>query len=491
MNNKEESLFDLSKLTKEEILKKLNSSFDGLTDEMAQHNLKKFGLNQITDSKKLNFFARFINSFANPLIILLIILVIVSYLIKENETALIIAIMVIISTIISFIQESSASKAAEKLQEMVSLTTTVVRKIEKEIPTRNVVIGDIVKLSAGHIIPADLRIISSNNLYINQSTLTGESMPVEKNIKSSDEDKANLFELKNICFMGSYVSSGTALAVVISTGNNTYFGKLAESVSKKKDRTAFDKGFNQFTWLMIRFMLISVPLVFIINILTKGDIVHAFLFSLAVTVSLTPEMLPMIVTVNLAKGAMLLSKQKVIVKKLCAIQNLVAINILCSDKTGTFFANIALPTDNVDKNDLISPKPWNIKGIEKTMFFLGLCISVFDFILFGAMIFIFDAWDNEKLFQTGWFVDYVTIQVLTLHVVRTSKISFINSIASSQLIISHILVLLAVIWLTLSPIGKVLNLTSLPPYYWFILLIISLGFLIVSNLIKHLIEKKD
>ncbi|MEI8390679.1 MAG: HAD-IC family P-type ATPase [bacterium] len=256
MENKQESLFDLSKLNANEISKKLNSSFQGLTEE-AKYRLKKDGLNQISDTKKINSFSRLIDSLKNPLIVLLIVLVIVSYSIKEHETTIIIAIMVVISTVISFIQESSADKAAEKLQEMVSLTTTVLRQTEKNIPIKNIVLGDVIKLSAGHIIPADLRILSSNNLYINQSALTGESLPVEKSENVLKKETKNIFDLNNICFMGSYVSSGTALGIVTSTGDNTYFGKLAEKLSEKKEKTAFDEGLNKFTWLMISLKLDS------------------------------------------------------------------------------------------------------------------------------------------------------------------------------------------------------------------------------------------
>lgn len=846
MENNQKLLFDMSKLSSDELFKKLNSSNQGLSEKETRNRLKKYGFNQISGAKKTNCFFRLIESLKNPLIMLLIILVVVSYLIKEHETALIIAIMVLITTIISFIQESNADKAAAKLQEMVSLTTTVLRETEKNIPIKNVVVGDIIKLSAGHIIPADLIIFSSNNLYINQSALTGESMPIEKDDKFlSNNHITNIFELKNVCFMGSYVSSGTALGIVVSTGNSTYFGKLAEKLSEKTEKTAFDKGLNKFTMLMIRLMLISAPLVFIINVFTKGDWVHALLFSLAVTVALTPEMLPMIVTVNLVKGALALSKQKVIVKKLNAIQNLGAINILCSDKTGTLtqnkvilekhidlagmeneyvlyyaylssyfqfglrnlldeavlkhydektvksvsekfkkieeipfdferrrlsvileeqnqkrflfckgaveevleictqfeiagtnqiqeinedelkkfkkmnmdlnndgfrllavaykelpdeltkydisieqkltlvgfvafldppketvsaavaelnkygveikiltgdndlittkicndvglkvkgtilgeelenlskdemivavenitifaklspfqkekvinalkekgvvgflgdgindapalkssdvgisvntavdiaketadiilleknllvivqgviegrkvfsntvkymksraalnfgnmlsilagslflpflpmlpiqiiscnlltdFANIALPTDNVDENDLINPKPWDIDSIKRAMFYLGPCVSVFDLVLFGVMIFIFQAWSNQQLFQTGWFVDYVTIQIATLYVIRTSKISFVTSIPGSKLVISHILVLLTVFLLPFSSIAKSLTLIPLPHFYWVALLMIVSGYLAVSHIIK-------
>lgn len=852
-NGKQRLLLEISRLSTEYVLKKLDSSLLGLSQNEAYYRLKKYGYNKISEIKKENGFTRLINSLKNPLIILLVLLIIISYLINEHETAIIIFVMVLISTILAFIQESNADKAAQKLQEMVSLKTIVIRdESENSIPVKNVVIGDIIKLSAGHIIPADIRILESNNLYINQSSLTGESLPVEKKSEKQESNLTNILEIPNICFMGSYVSSGTALGIVAATGENTYWGELSLKISGKKEQTAFDEGISKFIWLMIKFMLVTAPLVFIINTITKGDWVHAFLFSLAVIVALTPEMLPMIITVNLAKGALKLSRQKVIVKKLNGIQNLGAINILCSDKTGTLtqnkvilekhidvagrenekilyyaylnsyfqsslrnlldeaifehidetssnrlkndfkkvaeipfdferrrlsvilerqnkkrflfckgapeevleisskleipdteqvthigeadldnlkalisnfnndgfrllavaykelpdaidkyginneaelilagfvafldppketvseaikelnnygveikiltgdnelitnkickdvglkvkgiilgeeienlsdnelvnlaksktifaklspfqkevivkalkqsgvvgflgdgindapalkasdvgisvntavdiaketadvilleksllvlvqgvtegrkvfsnavkyvrsrsalnfgnmlsivgasiflpflpmlpiqiissnlltdFANIALPTDNVDRNNLVNPKPWNIKNIERSMIFLGICVSAFDFILFGAMIFIFNAWNNPSLFQTGWFVDYVTIQVATLYVIRTSQISFINSFPSIQLVISHILVLIAVFLLPYSPFTKALNLTFLPHFYWIVLLVIVFGYLLFSNIIKNMLEKRS
>lgn len=850
-DNIEKYLINISKLTVEEILKEFDTSINGLNGEAAQYRLKKYGLNIISDNKNDDIVSIFLEAFKNPLIILLIILVIVSYLINEHETSVIIFIMVLISILLTIIQESNANNAAKKLQEIISITSTVLRQInfniseEVNISIKNIVIGDIIKLSAGQIIPADVRILESKNLYINQSSITGESLPVEKNV-IDNINTDNILDIKNLCFMGSYVSSGTGLGLVILTGKNSYLGKISQIISGKKIKTSFDKGLNDFTWLIIKFMIISVPLVFIINGITKNDWIHAFLFSLAVTVALTPEMLPMIVTVNLAKGALILSKQKVIVKKLNSIQNLGAIDILCSDKTGTLtqnkvilekhidvngkenehvlkfaflnsyyqsglqnlldeaifdhidssisqrliknfkkidelpfdferrrlsviledqnnnvyifckgaieevlgicskyeivgtkqifkmddekikylksitenlnndgfrllavaykelknkenkydinieydliiigfiafldppkdtasgaiselnrygveikiltgdndlvatkickevglkikgtilgseieeltmdeldklvnnttifaklspfqkekiikslkrtnivgylgdgindamalktsdvgisvntavdiaketadiilleknllvlaqgvvegrnifcnaikyiksraalnfgnmlsivgssiflpflpmlpiqiiscnlltdFANIAIPTDNVDNEDLIHQKPWNINNIKHSMIILGLCITIFDFILFGVMIFIFKAWNNEPLFQTGWFIDYIIIQLVTLYVIRTSKITFINSFPSLQLVISHIIVILIALILIYSPIAKLINLVNLPPLYWGILPIIILLFILSSHLIKY------
>lgn len=348
------SIEELAKANTDSIFKLYQSSINGLSEDNARARLHKFGLNQIAKSEQDSDFARFFANFKNPLIILLVVLVVVSFLIKEIETAIIITIMIFISILLTFFQESRSNKAAQKLQEMVKITSTVIRIIDGkpqavDVPTSQLVAGDMVSLTTGNIIPADIKIVSSNNLYVNQSALTGESLPVEK-YPDLKEAKTTL-ELTNILFMGSYVSSGTATGIVVKTGSDTYFGSLADTLIKRKAETAFEKGVSDFTWLMIRFMFISAPLVFIINGVSKGNWLQALLFALAVTVALTPEMLPMILTVNLAKGALQLSKHKVIIKQLSAIQNLGAMNILCSDKTGTLTQNRVILERHLDINE--------------------------------------------------------------------------------------------------------------------------------------------
>jgi Mg2+-importing ATPase len=235
-----------------------------------------------------------------------------------------------------FVQETRADTAAAKLKAMINVTATVIRNGQpREIPLRELVPGDIVKLSAGDMIPGDVRLLSAKDLFVIQATLTGESLPVEKTDARDPRDKISPLEHSNICFLGTSVESGSAMAVIVATGGQTYFGRIARTLAGQQVETAFDRGVKKFTWLMIRFMLVMVPLVFLINGLTKHDWHEAFFFSLAVAVGLTPEMLPMIVSVCLSKGALAMSRKKVIVKRLNSIQNFGAMDVLCTDKTGT------------------------------------------------------------------------------------------------------------------------------------------------------------
>lgn len=289
-----------------------------------------------------------IKAFINPFIGVLTALIIISYIIdvyiaapeeKDFTSIIIIASMVILSTILRFWQEYKASVSSEALQKMVTNTCTAKRDdgTEHEISISSLVPGDIVKLAAGDMIPADIRIIETKDLFVSQGTLTGESEAIEKRAEASGGDSRgrSIVELENICFMGSNVVSGSATGIVVSTGNNTYLGTIARSIAGHRASTAFDKGIAKVSMLLIRFMLIMVPFVFLVNGLTKGEWLDAFLFAVSVAVGLTPEMLPMIVTVNLSKGAVAMSRKKTIVKDLNAIQNFGAMNILCTDKTGT------------------------------------------------------------------------------------------------------------------------------------------------------------
>jgi Mg2+-importing ATPase len=256
---------------------------------------------------------------------------------RDYKTVIVIMVMVTLSTLIRFFQEYRSNVAAEKLKSMVKTTATVLRaEGKKETDIKQLVPGDIILLSAGDMMPADMRIIQSKDLFVSQAMLTGEALPVEKREYSiSDAENKSVLELENICFMGTNVVSGTAMAVVVNTGNHTYFGSMAKSLVGKRAETSFDKGVNSVSWLLIRFMLVMVPLVFLVNGFTKGNWIEAFMFGLSVAVGLTPEMLPMIVTANLAKGAVNMSKRKVVVKRLNAIQNIGAMDVLCTDKTGT------------------------------------------------------------------------------------------------------------------------------------------------------------
>jgi P-type Mg2+ transporter len=331
-----EILVESAHLETNQILEKFNTNQNGLTDVECSKRLEQFGHNEVIKEKPQSFFDRILDEIKNPLVLLLISLGIISYLTGDIRATVMILIMVILGVVLRNYQESRADKAAEKMKAMVSTTAAVIRDgIKKEIPLSEIVPGDIVFLSVGDMVPADIRLLTEKDLYINQSTLTGESAPVEKKPTALPTSANNPLEFPNICFMGSNVVSGSATAVVVNTGKNTYFGSIAQNIIGPRVETSFDKGVNQFTYLMIGFIAVMVPLVFIINGITKNDWLGAFLFALAVAVGLTPEMLPMIVTVNLSKGAISMSKKKVIVKRLNSIQNFGAMDVLCTDKTGT------------------------------------------------------------------------------------------------------------------------------------------------------------
>jgi Mg2+-importing ATPase len=314
----------------------LVTRLDGLSQSEADSRLKKYGPNEIAREKRQSGLMRLLSNIKNPLVILLASLGVVSFLTGDMRATAVIFIMVLLGVVLRFYQEMRADNAAEKLKAMVSNTATVVRGgKESEVQLKLLVPGDIIRLSAGDLVPADVRVLLAKDLFLNQSALTGESLPVEKKAASLPSDNQNPLELVNICFMGSNVESGSATAVVVHTGDQTYFGSLAASIVGQRVLTSFDKGINQFTWLMIRFIAVMVPAVFLINGLTKHNWLEAFLFAVAVAVGLTPEMLPMIVTVNLSQGALTMAAKKVIVKRLNAIQNFGAMDVLCTDKTGT------------------------------------------------------------------------------------------------------------------------------------------------------------
>ncbi len=363
-NNKKPFAIALeAKNSLEQTLFKLNTHLNGLTEEDARERLELYGINQVAHEKAPPAFLQLLAAFNNPFIFVLIILASISFftdywlpLQEGGETDLIgvsiIVTMVLISGLLRFWQEYRTNKAAEALKSMVRTTATVLRRghygakpTQQEIPINQLVPGDIILLSAGDMIPADLRLINSRDLFVSQAILTGEAIPVEKydamgcvSSKSVDAgagSEGELLELSNICLMGTNVASGTAMGVVVATGGHTYFGSLAKSIVGTRAQTAFDRGVNSVSWLLIRFMLVMVPIVLLINGFTKGDWTEAALFALAVAVGLTPEMLPMIVSSNLAKGAIAMARRKVVVKRLNAIQNFGAMDVLCTDKTGT------------------------------------------------------------------------------------------------------------------------------------------------------------
>ena len=318
------------------VIKQLNTTPTGLSPAEVQARLEQYGPNEVAREKRRTWLMRLWDNIKNPLVILLIILGVISYLTGDLRATIVILTMVVLGIVLRYVQESRADNAAEQLKAMVRTTATVIREGQrKEISLLELVPGDIVALAAGDMIPADVRVLTAKDLFLNQAALTGESLPVEKTTDVVDNSVENPLEMTDICFLGSNIESGTGTAVVIQTGSGTYFGSLANSIVGQRILTSFDKGINQFTWLMISFMIVMVPLVFLFNGLSKHNWLEAFLFALAVAVGLTPEMLPMIVTVNLSKGAISMSKKKVIVKRLNAIQNFGAMDVLCTDKTGT------------------------------------------------------------------------------------------------------------------------------------------------------------
>jgi Mg2+-importing ATPase len=311
----------------------------GLSAAEARERLAKYGPNQAAAAKRITLASRLFDAVKNPLVLLLFVLGSISYATDDVRSAVVIIGMAVLGVTLKVIQEAKADTAAEELRKMVHTTATVLRDGQQtEIPMAEVVPGDMVLLAAGDMVPADVQIVRAKDLHINQAMLTGEALPVEKTVRpageAAPEGEAGLGD-PAMCFMGTNVVSGSAAALVMATGARTYFGGIAAKLSQKRVETDFDKGIKNFTMLMLRFMMIMVPFVFLINGATSGDWMGAFMFALAVAVGLTPEMLPMVVTVCLSKGALAMSKHKVIVKRLDAIQNFGAIDVLCTDKTGT------------------------------------------------------------------------------------------------------------------------------------------------------------
>ncbi len=330
------AVLDAAQKDGEQLLRDLRTSLNGLTQADAEERARSTGPNEIAQERKQGWVVRVLKIIRNPLVILLSALSTISFFTGDVRAGSVMVGMVALSVGLRFWQEARADSAAEKLKAMIHVTATVVRDgAAKEIPLRDLVPGDIIKLAAGDMIPGDVRLLSSKDVFVTQGSLTGESLPVEKFHDPETKGEASPTELKNICFMGTSVESGTATAVVVATGAQTYLGSMAHSITGERALTSFDQGLNRFTWLMMKFMVVMVPLVFFINGFTKHDWKGAFFFALAVAVGLTPEMLPMIVSVCLSNGALAMSRKKVIVKRLNSIQNFGGMDVLCTDKTGT------------------------------------------------------------------------------------------------------------------------------------------------------------
>ena len=344
-SNIKKELISYSKLNQSNILKELKNDIKkGFSTDYVEDWQDEYGFNEFSHGEVHKWYMGLLESFFNPFSIVLIVLSIISFLTKDITAGFTILFLVILSGIIKFIQEEKSNNASEKLKSMISTTATVLRNVrKKEIPINEIIKGDILFLSAGDIIPADLRILEAKDLFISQSSLTGESEPLEKIANLSEERIKNMpkspLDIENLCFMGTNVVSGTGVAIVVNIGTNTYFGSMAKLITKSKAKTSFDKGVSSVSWFLIRFMIVMVILVFIINGYTKNSWLEAFLFAISIAVGLTPEMLPVIVSANLAKGAVGMSAKRTIVKNLNSIQNFGAMDILCSDKTGTLTEN--------------------------------------------------------------------------------------------------------------------------------------------------------
>ena len=332
-----------SLISKEEFIEKKSINIEGISNDIAEEKIKNLGYNEIKQAKPKRWYNYLLESLFTPFNCILIgISIILSYtdifLAEKPSYAniIVIVILVVASTLLEFFEEYKSNKAAEKLKEMVATTARVIREgKEIEIPIKNVTIGDIVILSAGSLIPADLRLIESKDLYVGQSSLTGESDSVKKTVELEEGKQIdNISDLDNICFMGTNVISGSAKGGVIKTGDRTYFGKIAHTITTSKEKNAFQREIENISRLLIKFMLIMIPIVFLINV-EKHNIVLAFTFAVAIAICITPLLLPVILSSSLSKGAVRMSKKKTIVKKLDSIQNFGAMNILCTDKTGT------------------------------------------------------------------------------------------------------------------------------------------------------------
>ena len=349
----------------------LVSSPSGLTESEAAARLEQYGTNEVVHEQTVSWGRQLFQAYNNPFNILITVLAAVSYFTEDIKATVILSAMVILSSLLRFVQEFRSTRAAERLQAMVRTTATVKRIDDfrkaaeeyadkvglqvrrqhletKEIPIKNLVPGDVVHLSAGDMIPADVRLLTAKDLFISQAALTGESFPSEKNANPVSSKSASILEMPNLCFMGTNVVSGSAIGIVVNTGSNTFFGSLSRSIVGYREPTEFDKGIHRVSWLLIRFIAVMALVVFLINGLTKHDWMEAFLFAVAVGVGLVPEMLPMIVTATLARGAVAMSRRKVIVKKLNAIQNFGAMDVLCTDKTGTLTQDNIVLEKHVD-----------------------------------------------------------------------------------------------------------------------------------------------
>jgi magnesium-transporting ATPase (P-type) len=527
----------------------LNSGPEGISAPDSSSRLAICGHNELGDDRDLPWPRQLATAFNTPFNYLLMALAAIGLISGDIAVVAIILSMIAISGGLRFTQEFQSGRAASRLKRMVHTTATVLRPgcQPGEAPIRMLVPGDVVALAAGDLVPADVVMLSAKDLQVNQASLTGESMPAEKVMVPSEplqsaRGGANPLEIPWLGFMGSAVISGSGHALVLRTGKATHMGSIAGGISARRGETAFDRGVNASSLLLFRFMLVMVPVIFIINGLTKGDWFQALLFGVSVAVGLTPEMLPMIVTANLARGAVAMSARKVVVKYLPAIQNLGGMDILCTDKTGTLtqdrvvlikhlsingkmaassnFGNmlsvlaagiwlpflpmlpihllvqnllydisqIGIPFDRNDEEFLARPRPWRIAELGRFMLVIGPVSSVFDIITFCALL-IFIAPMGQHgaaaLFQTGWFVEGLLSQTLIIHMIRTSRRPGIDSMASPTLTALTIGVMATGLLIPGSALGAMIGLVPLPWSFFPILGLILAGYIFSVQLVKR------
>jgi P-type Mg2+ transporter len=318
------------------VLESLGTSPSGLSEEEAARRLREHGPNMVGQEAQHGWIGLLGHAIVNPLVILLVVLAVISFLTEDIRAGTVMLVMVLLGVVLRFVQEARADATVAKLKSMIHVTATVLRDAQaREVPLADLVPGDVVRLAAGDMIPGDVRVLSCKDLFVIQASLTGESFPVEKFDQPEPQPRPSPLEHCNLCYLGTSVESGSATAVVVATGRETYLGSMAGALTGAQPVTEFDRGVNRFTWLMIYFIAVMAPTVFAINYFLKGELQESFFFAVAVAVGLTPEMLPMIVTVCLSKGALMMSRKKVVVKRLNSIQNFGAIDVLCTDKTGT------------------------------------------------------------------------------------------------------------------------------------------------------------
>lgn len=427
--------------------------------------------------------------------------------------------MVLVSGVLRFVQDEKSTVAAEPLAEMVESTAEVERDGDggNETPIDEIV-GDVIHLSSGDIVPADLRIFAARDLFVSQASLTGESEPIEKRasldvtgLEGLDVAATAITDLSDLAFMGSTVISGNARGVVVATGARTMFGEATGTLVGRKRETSFDVGIKSTSRLLMRLMLIMLPVVFVISGVTKGDWVDALLFSLSVAVGLTPEMLPMLVTTCLGKGAVDLSRSRVIVKRLDSIQDLGVVDVLCTDKTGTLTEDRIVLERHLDVNgreDAIrSPRRWDTASVRRFMVAFGPLSSIFNILTFAVLFFFVcpavagGAWGaldatGQALFvgtfQAGWFVESMWTQTLVVHLIRTEKTPFVGSCASLPLVMLGSMGIAVATLLPASALGATLDFCSLPVVFWGVLAAMVLGYVaIVSCMKKVYLSRND